>query len=583
MSIETINNGETGLVVRGKINDNFAEVDSAITANEDFSQSNSESIQDLTGELAAITCFPITTNKMIGYSESILGVGSFYEQFITELKTTPNYFSKQSYGGSHIGVALAQEASTIQGFTTEDNQLINSNDITITSDPGWSAVETGVTYSKVYLSDGTLWNEVEKQTSDTGKELKQKNISVTANPVGTYISFELDLPTEEFMTSFYLNVINITTGGTFTKIYGNGFSGYDFVGGEREQISLTVSKDDLPISVGDSITIRIDLNKGGDDLPCVARFRNFITSFTSNISQKYIETSTTVIAPSTKAWNDIKKNIYKYNFIDAIITSFGRNEANSNVSAKSHYRAYDALCNALSKRAESFVIGNPPPKANVALTEWEDLDDYDTYITYFNKLQAKWNSGIDVFTLFKTLTENGTYSISDLMIDPYHPTDIGGRVMSVQYANELESGRKNTNFAMAELENEIKYYCGGSPTGSWEIVDVDNSINNDMFGSEVALQTSVLGDTLEYPSVKFEQVHVIYGEHEDNGEITVIIDEDEVYERKFVVDTSLVGITTERCHSEFICDYLDNTIEHTVKIEITSSGNNVTIHGVVLI
>lgn len=537
-----------------------------------------------TAQLAqkAIKPNAIAASNVLALSESIMGAGNFIPQFQAEFNPQPTVL-QSIYGGSHIATALAEMADEFWIPQNGENIFKYSNDLTQSV---WT--KDDVTVTRQYMPDGSIWNQVIKPDSNTYKGFFQSIPPYPTGATGLFVSCEVFIPTTSNpapMTKFYFGIADRTTnsGGISiqspTLIPGNTYKVCGWF--DKSQISW------VPGS-SDNFTIEIYPNQNATPTPfapCTAYFRNFQANwFAPSFYSEYVPTGASNVAAGTTTLSKINKNKYAYKGLDSIIISFGRNEANDGVSAYSHYRAYDKLISVCLQKAKSVVIGNPPPYLNG--TTYDTADDMymsqpdNRFDLYWKQLMQKWNNGVDVHQNFLDLVAAGTYTPSQLNTDSWHPANTGGLVMAGLYSTEIKN-RPLPNNSNPELQNTIKYYPIGTPTGSWSLLKSNFGLEQRLFGMDQSISavSSTQNDYLLFTNITAEQLHIIFRQDISYGSFVVIVDEGTPQERDFTINSAT---QTDRVHGQFLCDLLGSST-HTVKIKVTSNGLPVKIHGIVAI
>lgn len=504
-------------------------------------------------------------------SESILGQGNFVSQLESKLG---NSTIQAIYGGSYIGAALAEMADEVYAPCVGENSIKYSNDMTKST---WQTSADKTTTLET-LNDGLVWNKVVKvnTTSSIGPRID----AVSPYPVGAngcVVSADVYVPvgtTPSPVQSLNFWLSNRTTlVGDIQQTVSN------LIPGKKYRFVVVFDESNIVWTkgAGDTIRFMIQMNTSFGHAPCTAYFRNVSVSWMNDsVYEKYVPSLANFVAPGTSTWKELPKNPYDDDY-EAVIISYGRNEADGNVSAKAHFRAYDKLIQNCLNKCGYVLPTNPPASYNTSAKQWAN-DSYviNGFNTTWDFLMKKWNSGVDVNSLFRSQS-----SPSTIMTDSAHQNENGAALMVESFAREIKA-RKIIPGSKAELTDNIRYYLSGIATGTWKRISVPTGVEQRLINSYFAycMESSVQNDYLSFPSTRFQQLHIIYRQDPSYGSVDVIIDEGTANEQVITLNTAYAGVVN-RFHGHFVCDF-GNSDTHTVKVKV-KDALTVRIHGIVVI
>jgi hypothetical protein len=523
-------------------------------------------------EIANVANKPLNPTNIKIYSESILGMGNFVTKLSTALSSTSN-FTQAIYSGSMIGSALAEVADEIYIPVNQENSVKNSNKLT-----SWSTL-SNTTVSQEILNDGNVWNKIFK--SDTVQDSGVYTDNVLSCPVnnnGIFVSMDIFVPNGYQIYNFGINISNQSNSPS-TNFIEKYYSGNSIPTNKKYRLFFIIDKSEISWAINgtDVYRLHIKFNFVGSVFPAGAVYvKNVCMAWNSYMYELYTPTSTEYATKQTSSWQSIPSNPYEDSYELAIVC-YGRNDTVNNVNNKSHYLAYDKLISNIRRNTGGIIFLSPPPTYNIGTQSW-DTDTYDSgannYLNLFKMLSKKWNTGLDIYSIFKA---NSTPST--IMSDAYHQNGNGADIIVANIMDELKT-RHLINNVNSELVGNVKLYLIGTPTGAWRKVTATSIEERKICSNNsYCLESSTLNDYLTFPSIKAQQFHLLTRDSFTAGSVSIIFDEGSVNEKVIPIN---IGIANDRLHGHFICDFGESGT-HTIKVKITSNGSPIRIHGIVAI
>jgi hypothetical protein len=529
---------------------------------------------------------PITPTKVWELTDSIGGYGTLPQLLASKLNAT---VINSAYTANQVSSALVETADEWHIPMKGGNQVARSNDMTTS----WNQIE--VTATKATLKDGTVWNKITKTTANASKGIMYDSITTwpASGATGVFFSLEVYIPetSENPIKSLNVVIMELTTFKAVNNVY------TDLQSGTRYKICKFIPASNEQVAgwgTANNKSIRILLNNGGSggDAIGTCYIRNVEVSFTApNAYENYVPTNGTVVAPAdTAVVTKCDMNKYALQNVDVALCCFGRNEAVANVDPYSLYRAFDKLLNNCNKFAPLVIPFNCPPLRDKTGSgnAWSANDNYVTsgYNKLFNRLMAKYNTGVNTFELIKKLVdEDGKYTQSEIYGtgDDTHLNAVGGEELANELAKQIVSGRRINNYARPEMSGTSKFYAPSTKTGTWTLNLDPVSVFAQTLAmyNDVSFGSSTQNDTLTWSNIQGEQLHIMYRVDTTYGTFDVIVDEGTGTERKFTINSAFAGVTNWRM-GIFLCDYLEAG-NHTVKVKVTSSGKPVNIMGILAV
>lgn len=301
-----------------------------------------------------------------------------------------------------------------------------------------------------------------------------------------------------------------------------------------------------------------------------------------------IEVADSTQAYVNGAWTDCVRSL-PFSYFKAAVFEFGRNDGGeivSGVQTTADYRkAYDKLLDQCRKYFPRVVSGTCPPKADGGATPstWDVAND--EYISLglssvLSTVNTKWNARFyDVFTDFQNLVTAGTYTVTQLMRDAYHPTlTTGANIIGDAIVTKLNDSTAMT-VATPEITGNVVNYLYGQPTaGTWTFSSVSpNTVgpNNSPIAristlADQALRVASTGARVVFPSTKCAQVWVHFFRLNTGGSFTCYIDRGTGTEKSITINST--HIYNNYADNRFVgAGGLDPSVSHTIEIETTNS------------
>ena len=487
--------------------------------------------------------------------------------------------------GSHVSIGLSIEADEYYAPTTGENALTSSNDLT---NPNW--YKAGISVDRETMDDGTVWNRLTKQ-DDSPDKIVAQNASFPDGANGVSLQFEIYVPESSSpapCTSFSVYILRYGDGPEM------GEKRIDLKGlipGKKYKVIAFFDKSKLPDKFpsdnpsewknGDTIQIRLRPNyvdmKAG-----VIYVRNFNLSFKSPAGiENYTETDSEPSAGTAPVMSKLEMNGYSRSSVDAILLTFGRNEASWNgglgIDANAYFEGYDKLIQLSRKWTNNVLMMNCPPKKDDLQDKWDENDPYiafgNNFNDYFNKLIVKYNYGLNIFDKFKMLN----VAPSSIMRDSYHPNEEGSRLVSGWIKDAIDNGNGINLNTAPEIAGTARHYFLGFSSGAWrlntemnenEYMEKYNSYLSTPLGllTDVALVSSTPGDKVSYTGIKGKQLHINYRVKDGYGTFFVKVNAGTPGEKVYRFNSNYIGMDSAR-RGYYVCDLPegDNTVDIVVE------------------